>query len=351
MAINLAVAQFADKIAKKFVSETFLHGKLNGDYTFDGFKSVTIVTPVTSPLVDYTRTGIARFGTPTDVQDEVQTVALQKDRSFSKIIDKANNSEQLKLKKAGEIMSLQIKREVGPEMDKFGFKVFAETAGQVALNVEPTKATIVGFLSDALTLMDEEFVPDEKRFIYLPAKFYNMVRLSTEVLGIDLINAKAIGKGVVAEFMGAYIVKIPTTFLPTNVWFLVAHQDSACLPIKLETLRILSEAPGIDGSLLEYHGMYGAYVLSARNEGVVVNCATALRVGATTITPTGASHAITNATGSAVIYYTLDGSDPRYSATRIVYASAVTLVSGQTIKAVGTKADMVNGAVASAFYA
>ena len=349
MAINLAT-KYSDKIAKKFQAETYLHGKLNGNYSFDGVKTVTIYTPITTALTDYTRSGIARFGTPTDVADEIQTLTLSKDRSFAKIIDKANNSEQLKIKKAGEIMNLQIKEQAGPEMDKHGFKTFSLNAGLVALNTAPTKPTIVTVMADALTAMDNAFVPEDGRFIYLPATYYNMTRLSTEVLAVDPMAVKTLGKGVIAEFMGAMIVKVPDSYFPTNVWFLVVHKDCAFLPVKLETLRILTETAGIDGSLLEYHGMYDAYVVGAKASGVYVHCATALRVGATTITPTGASHAITNATGSAVIYYTLDGSDPRYSATRIVYASAVTLTNGQTIKAVGTKADMVNGAVAEATY-
>lgn len=350
MAINLAV-KYADKIAKKFQAETYLHGKLQGEYSFDGVRSVTIYTPITTALTDYTRSGIARFGTPTDVSDEIQTLTLTKDRAFAKIIDKANNSEQMKIKKAGEIMSLQIKEQAGPEMDTRGFKVFAENAGQVTLNVAPVAGTIVGLLSTDLAKLDNAFVPQEGRMIFLPVTYASILRLSTEVLAIDPMGEKALTKGVIGTFMGATVVKVPDSFFPTNVWYLIVHKDCAFLPVKLETLRILTEVAGIDGSLLEYHGMYDAYVLGSKANGVLVNCATALRVGATTITPTGASHAITNATGSAVIYYTLDGSDPRYSGTRQVYASAVTLSAGQTIKAVGTKADMVNGAVASATYA
>lgn len=349
--INLAT-KYSDKIQEKFQAETFLHGKLNGDYSFEGVKSVTIYTPITKPMTNYTRSGLARFGTPTDVEDHIQTFTMTQDRAVSLIIDKANNSDQMKIKAAAKIMNLQIKEQAGPEMDKYGFKIFSLNAGIANTGTQPVKGDIVTYLSTDLAAMDNALVPDDgQRFVYMPVTQHNQLRLSTEYMAVDPIAAKVLGKGVVGEFMNAKIVKVPDNYFPTNVWYLIVHQRCAFLPMKLETLRILTEVQGVDGAVLELHQYYDAFVIGAKASGVLVRCAAALKVGATTITPTGASHAITNATGSAVIYYTLDGSDPRYSATRVLYTGAVTLTSGQTIKAAGTKADMVNGDVASAYYA
>ncbi len=50
------------------------------------------------------------------------------------------------------------------------------------------------------------------------------------------------------------------------------------------------------------------------------------------------------------IYYTTDGSDPAESATRIEYTGAISVSESKTIKAVATKANLTNSAIASATY-
>jgi hypothetical protein len=54
--------------------------------------------------------------------------------------------------------------------------------------------------------------------------------------------------------------------------------------------------------------------------------------------------------GAGTIYYTVDGSDPRYSDDAKVYTAAVTLTAGQTIRAYATKAGMYASAVAEKTY-
>jgi hypothetical protein len=55
-------------------------------------------------------------------------------------------------------------------------------------------------------------------------------------------------------------------------------------------------------------------------------------------------------TGSTAIYYTLDGSDPRYSVEAKAYTAAVTLKSGDQIRAYATAADKFRSGVAEKDY-
>ncbi|MFA6719489.1 MAG: chitobiase/beta-hexosaminidase C-terminal domain-containing protein, partial [Prevotella sp.] len=50
------------------------------------------------------------------------------------------------------------------------------------------------------------------------------------------------------------------------------------------------------------------------------------------------THAVSIAAVSGVVFlYTTDGTNPRYSDTAATYSSAVTLTTGQTMRAIGTK--------------
>ena len=74
MAINLH-EKYAKQIQSKFVQESIIAGLLSNEYSWSGVKTVKISTPLTTPMVDYTRTGTNRYGEPTEMQDTVQAVS------------------------------------------------------------------------------------------------------------------------------------------------------------------------------------------------------------------------------------------------------------------------------------
>jgi hypothetical protein len=64
----------------------------------------------------------------------------------------------------------------------------------------------------------------------------------------------------------------------------------------------------------------------------------------------GAKATITCATESATIYYTTNGSDPRYSVDAKVYTAAITLNDGDELRAYAAKAGLYNSGVAEQDY-
>ena len=347
-AINLAT-RYEAKIVEKFFSESFLVGKTNQDFDFHGVKSITLNTPKTQPLNNYNRAATAdRFGTPTEMEDTIQELTLSQDKSYSITIDKGNLSDQLYIKEAGKMVALQLREQVVPTIDKYGLSVFVKKAGKIFGSAAPTKANIVGLIADALTKLDNNEVPDEGRFIVIGATNYNLLRLSTEVLAADPLAVKALGRGVVGEFMGVPIIKVPASYLGT-AYFLVYHKGSVTLVQKLKSMNLHTKAPGIDGAKLEGRHYYDAFVYGTKSGGVYASVPSAEVQAVVTITPTGASHALTSASATG-IKYTVDGTDPRYSPTAVVYSSAVTLTSGQTIKAYAYRTSYFDSAVTSALY-
>lgn len=348
--INFA-EKYSDQILTKFTKSSFLAGKTSTEFDMAGVKSITIYTPQTQSLNDYNRGASAnRFGTPTEMTDTVQELTMTQDKSFSITIDKGNQSDQMYIKEAGKMLKLQLDEQSIPFMDKYAFQVYGRKAGRVLGMSAPTKANIVVTLADALTHLDNMLVPDDNRFIYIGATLFNAIRLSTEYLAIEPMAAKAIGKGVVGEFMGVPVVKVPDSYLG-KIYFLIGYKPAMLFPLKFKTLNLHTKAPGIDGALLEGRHYFDAFILGERADGVYSAVPSADVVANCVITPTGASHAVTCATVGSTIMVTTDGTDPRYSKSATVYSGARVLTSGQTIKAYAFRANMYDGAVASAFFA
>lgn len=340
MAINLA-KKYESQILTKWQSESFLAGKVTDKYSFAGVRSITIYSPVTVDLNDYSRTATAnRFGTPVEMQDTIQELTLSQDKSFSITIDKGNSSDQLNIKGAGEMLSLQIKEKMVPFQDKYAILAFMQNAGKHVAVTAPTAGTIVTLLANGLTELDNQMVPDDGRFIYLGATNYNLLRLSTEFLATDPMAEKTLGRGVVGSFMNSTVVKVPDSYMPVGVPFFIMHRDSGVYPMKLKTLKIHTDAPGIDGSLLEGRNYFDAFVLGQKAVGIYVAHVSATlakyETPTTAYAGSGATVTLTNAsipTGSTC-YFTTDGSDPRYSAT----AKVASALAGVTPLAIGERA-------------
>lgn len=273
MAVNLA-SKYSNKIAEVYAHESFIaNAYVSSQYDFAGVRSLTIYTPTTVEPGDYNRSASAnRFGTPGEMQDTIQELTMSQDKSFAITIDKGNQSDQMNIKEAGRMMQLQAKEKVTPMMDRYTFGKWVEGAGTSKQISAPTKTTIVSALYDGLTEMDNALVAENDRIIYIGATYYNLLRQSTEFLAVDPLAEKALTKGLVGSFGNCKVVKVPDSYL-AGAFFLIVQKDAVLRPIKIKTARILTDAPGIDGALLEGRYYYDAFVLDAKKMGVyaVVN--------------------------------------------------------------------------------
>ncbi len=332
MAINLH-EKYAKEIQTKFVRESLIAGRFNNSYSFSGVKTVNITTPLTVPMVDYTRSGANRYGEPQEMQDVVQEMTLTQDKSFSLTIDKGNNADQNGVKAAGKMLSLQIAEQAVPTMDKYCFNQLAQKAGKVVGNSTAlSKSNICERITAATTYMDDKEIPAESRTLFVPSATYAMLRLSDEFQKCENLLDKSLSKGQVGTYDGMPVIKVPTGRWPANVNFIVVHKSAACAPVKLNDTKLHQDPPGISGNLLEGRQYYDLFVFAAKCDGVYVEVNTASGAGTKVATPSYASNALSCGTSGATIVYTVDGSDPRYSKTAKT-GTAPGATSGQTIKA------------------
>lgn len=343
--INLA-SKFSGKIAERFTKESFVAGHTSNDYDFAGVKTISIYTPQTVDLNDYVRSGMNRFGTPVEMGDTVQELALSQDKSFSLTIDRGNNIDQMNTKGAAKMLKMQIKEQVVPYMDKYALRQWAMKAGTVKGITAPDKTTIVGAIFDGAAALDNLLVPDDKRVLYLPTTYYNLLRQSAEFLAVDSLAEKALSKGYVGMIADMQVIKVPDSYLE-GIYFLITYTGSVLMPNKIKTARILDEVQGIDGNVLEGRNYFDAFVLSAKAGGVYAAVPTASVTPAPVASITSGEATITSV-ASTTFYYTVDGSDPRYSKSAQVYSAKVAVAEGETFKCYGLKEGAFPSAVTTA---
>lgn len=344
MAINLA-GKYEKKIAEKFTRSSFVAPNVSDDYNFEGARAISIYTPQTVGINDYVREGLNRFGTPGEMQDEVQILTLSQDKGFSITIDRGNNSDQMMVKNAGRMLNMQIAERVVPYMDKYALDAFARQAGQIKGVSAPTKSTVVSMIFDGAYALDNALVPDEGRVLYLPACYYNMVRLSSEFQGVDALAGPALEKGCVGTIADMKCIKVPDRYFPEGVYFIIAHRGSVIFPCKIKTARVLTDVQGIDGAVLEGRNYFDAFVIGAKADGVYVAADSSKVTALPTLSVADGSATLSCTTSGASIRYTVDGSDPRYSKSAQSYTAAVTLAEGQSIRAYAEKSGMLPSGV------
>ena len=86
---NLAT-KYSMTVDERFTRESQAMMALSNNYDFTGVKTVNVYSIPVVPMTDYTRSGLNRYGTPDDLQRNVQAMTITKDRAFTFIIDKGD---------------------------------------------------------------------------------------------------------------------------------------------------------------------------------------------------------------------------------------------------------------------
>lgn len=330
------------------VSETdslFTHDM---DMEFSGVKTVHVTSLKTEKLQDYNRakavgTG-SRYGDTKEVGDEVQTFTMTQDKSLSLSIDKGNNAEQFNMKKAGAVMKAERDEQIIPEVDKYRLTKWAAEGGiHKELAAKTDKTNIV---SQIIELHNEQLdagVPDQITLVitrsYLPA-----LKLSTEWTALDSLGGKSLPTGAIGEFDGMPVKPMTSKKMPANVPFMLIYKGSAIAPMKINDFKGHVDPPGLSGDLLEFRMLHDAFVLGKKANGVAVGCLPGSVTAVPTISVSGSKATIT--ASGATIYYTTDGSDPRYSVEAKTYTGEVTVAAGDQIRAYAVASGKFNSAVA-----
>ena len=267
--MNLAT-RYLTEVDERFTRESQAMLALSNNIKFTGDKTFKIYSIPVVPMTDYARSGSSRYGTPTDLSRNVQTVTVTKDRAFTFIIDKGDKLQSEMVSDAGKALNRQLKEVWVPEFDTYVFKTLA-TAAKNNGNYDSTAATTSNAYSLFLAGMEklgDNNVPDQGRVAFCTYRFANLLKQDPAFMKYSDSSQQMILKGVIGEVDGCKIVKVPSSRLPAGAAFLITHPIAAAGPKQLEEYKIHDNPPGISGWLVEGRFIYDCFILNEKANAI-----------------------------------------------------------------------------------
>lgn len=334
MAVNL-MTKYAKPINQAYEYESILAGKTSTRFNWNGVKGITTTNIETVALTDYNRaTTSNRFGGQNEVQDQQQYMELQKDRSVALTVDKGNYKEGEELKTAGVLVHDEMNEVINPEIEQFALDQWAKNAGQyLTITDDDNGSAILVDLMKIEAAFKNKRVPGTARYAAVDANL--MPYLRSALTNCDDITDKMILKGIVGRIGTLNIIEVPHGDMPSNCWILAWQEKSVYLPKTIMDCDLHNKPENFSGLLVNFRHRYGAFVDMKYCNGVCAVLAASQQ--ATAVTPSAAR--VLDLNSGDTVYYTVDGSDPRYSKTAVKVTSDTTVSStdapvGSTIKAV-----------------
>lgn len=271
MAINYA-EKYSPKVDERFKLGMLTSELVNYAYDWLGVATVKVYSVPTAEMNDYTLTGSSRYGTPAELNNEVQEMTLAKDRSFTFTIDKKSEDDTMGTMAAGAALSRQIDEVIIPEIDTYRISklVAGAPVANVVKDVAVTKANAYEKFLAVQEILDNAKVPTGGRVCIVTPGFYNMLKLDEAFTKKGDMATQLSITGLVGEVDGVLIIKAPASYFPKNTNFVITNPVVMPAPIKLTEYKIHDDAPGISGHLVEGRIRYDAFVLDQKKDAIGV---------------------------------------------------------------------------------
>lgn len=305
--INLAT-KYSDKVDERFYRDSQAMLALNNEYDFTGEKTVKVYSIPISPMNDYSRSGSTRYGTPSDLSRNVQTMTINKDRSFTFIIDKGDKIQSQMVSDAGKALSRQLREVCIPEFDTYVFAKLADAAIQVGgcdVTTADDKNNAYATFLAGMEYLGNNNIPDQGRVAFCTYKFANLLMQDPAFIKYSDKSQEMVVKGILGEVDGCQIVKVPSNHMPAGASFIITHACAGVGPKQLEDYKIHDNPPGISGWLVEGRIIYDCFVLNEKSKAIYYHggqsvlkaldiMTTPTAAGKTTIIINGVKNASTN---------------------------------------------------------
>ena len=278
MAIQLAT-KFEPYVDEKFTAESKKSLLTNTDFDWTGAHTIKVYKVTTAEMNDYDRSGTggnnSRYGQIQGLDAVTEEMTLTKDRSFTFAIDKLDTDETKKQVQAASALERQQREVVIPEVDSYVYGVMCSKAGTKPSAVKLTPENIYLEIIKGNAVLDDADVPETSRVIVVTPDVYLLMKQCKDIIMETDISNEMRVKGVIATIDGCNIIKVPSSRLPENFGFMIAHPVATVAPTKLEDYKIHQDPPGISGSLVEGRICYDAFVLDNKKKAIYYQAVTA----------------------------------------------------------------------------
>lgn len=274
MAINLA-SKYEKKVDEKFKLNSLTDAAVNHEYTWEGVNTINVYSIPTVAMNNYNPAAAAsRYGTASELQNNVQAMLLARDRSFTFTIDRLNHQDSQMVMEAGRALARQIEEVYVPEVDtyrlgKMSAAAIANTGHSATVAITASNA-YSSFLTGQEKLNDKK-VPIKGRIAFVTPAYYSFLKLDPSFLKASDLSVKTLINGQVGEVDGVKIVMIPNSYFPANHAFIITHPVATVAANKLTDYKTHDNPPGINGWLVEGRARYDAFVLDNKKDAIYVH--------------------------------------------------------------------------------
>lgn len=272
MAVNLA-SKYSSKVDERFKLKSLTESAINREYDWTGVKTLSVYSIPTVAMTNYSRTGLARYGTANELDNAKQDMTVTRDRSFTFTIDRGNYQETQMVMQAGKALARQVDEVIVPEVDTYRLAIMAAAAtlaGGVATSAVTEADAYKKFLA-AGEYMSDNKVPEGGRVAFVTPAFYSLIKLDDSFVKASEMGQKMLVTGQVGEIDNVKIIKVPSSYFPANTSFIVAHPAATVAAEKLEDYKTHDNPPGINGWLVEGRTIYDAFVLDNKNKALYIH--------------------------------------------------------------------------------
>lgn len=269
MAINLA-EKYSSQIDEVITKASLTQNSVNKDYDFVGAQTVKVYSFGTAQMNDYKTTGANRYGTPEELEDNLQEMTMTRKRSFTFTIDKTHAADSPEgVRDAAKALQRQIDMKVMPEIDAYRLCKMADKGGNKIYTTITKSNAYETFLSANALISDKE-MPTEGRIAHVSPEFYKLIKLDNGFIRACDISQEMLIKGQVGEVDGVAIIMTPSVRLPAGASFVITNSIATTSPVKLAEYKIHEDPPGLAGHLVEGLVYYDAFVLNNKKNAIAV---------------------------------------------------------------------------------
>lgn len=272
MAVNYA-EKYAPIIDEELSKESLTDKATNKDYDFDGVNKVNVYSIATVPLNNYDMNATTnRYGTPIELGNDVQTLVLEQDKSFTFSIDRRNATDTMMAMSAAKALAREIKEVVVPTIDKYRIQKFTEGvhSDHVKEEILTNENAYSAFLDGSMVLFDAK-VPTNGRIAFVTPTFYKMIKLDKNFVSSGDKGQELAINGAVGKIDNTTIIVAPTDYFVAGTNFIICHPMAMTAPIKLADYKQHENPQGINGWLIEGRIYFDAFILNKKKKAIYVS--------------------------------------------------------------------------------
>ena len=272
MAVNYA-EKFSQTIDEQLSKDSLTDKAVNKDYDFDGVNKVNVYSVETVPLNDYDINAKSnRYGTPVELGNDVQTLELTQDKSFTFSIDRKNATDTMMAMSAAKALARELKEVVTPTIDRY--RIAKYTAEALAAHTKEetltTETAYSAFLEGSMVLFDAK-VPTEGRIAFVTSAYYKAIKLDKNFVSSGDKGQEIAVTGAVGTIDKTTIIVAPADYFVKGTNFIICHPMAMTSLVKLADYKIHENPQGINGWLVEGRIYYDAFVLNNKKAAIYLS--------------------------------------------------------------------------------